>query len=81
MYTHVHACTRAHRAKKYRLISMYLLSTHGVEQRISGKSSNSQFSSSVEAAPMHAGVVFVVLYDEQVHMSDVWKSKVLYAFA
>ena len=57
------------RARSYRLVSLQLVTLEGINQLIFGQDSA---SSSPSSAPMSAAIVFVLLFDDQVHMSDLW---------
>ena len=58
------------RARSYRLVSLQLVTLEGVDQLLIGKDVSSSFSSS--SAPLSAGIVFILLFDDQVHMSNLW---------
>ena len=55
------------RARSYRLVSLQLVTLEGVDQLLLGKDVSSSSS-----APLSAGIVFVLLFDDQVHMSNLW---------
>ena len=56
------------RARTYRLVSLQLVTIEGIDQLLLAK----DLSTSSSALSLSAGIVFILLFDDQVHMSDLW---------
>ena len=61
------------RARSYRLVSLQLVTLEGIEELLVGKDVSPVPLSS--SAPLSAGVVFILLFDDQVYMSDLWSPR------